>query len=128
MISESFCYGAQCKYYLSYKCNNIEDLNNILKTYKYNIGNGIDVVVIKDDNNIIKNSNIDAYIYNKIYIEKNNEYNEMVFSMDNYYFNYYFKNIYIPDHKEIKLKPNEYIYADNSIELHKGNYEIKSLS
>ena len=48
--------------------------------------------------------------------------------MDNYYFNYYFKNIYIPDHKEIKLKPNEYIYADNSIELHKGNYEIKSLS
>ena len=70
MISESFCYGAQCKYYLSYKCNNIEDLNNILKTYKYNIGNGIDVVVIKDDNNIIKNSNIDAYIYNKIYIEK----------------------------------------------------------
>ena len=36
--------------------------------------------------------------------------------------------IYIPDHKEIKLKPNEYIYADNSIELHKGNYEIKSLS
>ena len=94
MISESFCYGAQCKYYLSYKCNNIEDLNNILKTYKYNIGNGIDVVVIKDDNNIIKNSNIDAYIYNKIYIEKNNEYNGMVFSMDNYYFNYYFKNIY----------------------------------
>ena len=128
MISESFCYGAQCKYYLSYKCNNIEDLNNILKTYKYNIGNGIDVVVIKDDNNIIKNSNIDAYIYNKIYIEKNNEYNEMVFSLDNYYFNYYFKNTYIPDHKEIKLKPNEYIYADNSIELHKGNYEIKSLS
>ena len=62
MISESFCYGAQRKYYLSYKCNNIEDLNNILKTYKYNIGNGIDVVVIKDDNNIIKNSNIDAYI------------------------------------------------------------------
>ena len=50
------------------------------------------------------------HIYNKIYIEKNNEYNEMVFSMDNYYFNYYFKNIYIPDHKEIKLKPNEYIY------------------
>ena len=124
MISESFCYGDQCKYYLSYKCNNIEDLNNILKTYKYNIGNGIDVVVIKDDNNMIKNSNIDAYIYNKIYIEKNNEYNGMVFSMDNYYF----KNIFIPDHKEIKLKPNEYIYADNSIELHKGNYEIKSLS
>ena len=68
------------------------------------------------------------HIYNKIYIEKNNEYNEIVFSMDNYYFNYYFKNIYIPDHKEIKLKPNEYIYTDNSIELHKGNYEIKSLS
>ena len=64
------------------------------------------------------------HIYNKIYIEKNNEYNGMLFSMDNYYF----KNIYIPDHKEIKLKPNEYIYADNSIELHKGNYEIKSLS
>ena len=65
------------------------------------------------------------HIYNKIYIEKNNEYNEMrVFSMDNDYF----KNIFIPDHKEIKLKPNEYIYADNSIELHKGNYEIKSLS
>ena len=64
------------------------------------------------------------HIYNKIYIEKNNEYNGMQFSMDNNYF----KNIFIPDHKEIKLKPNEYIYADNSIELHKGNYEIKSLS
>ena len=65
---------------------------------------------------------MDIYIK---YIEKNNEYNGMRgCSMDNDYF----KNIFIPDHKEIKLKPNEYIYADNSIELHKGNYEIKSLS
>ena len=124
MISESFCYESQCKYYLSYKCNNIEDLNNILKAYKYNIGNGVDIIVIKDDNNIIKNSNIDAYIYNKIYIEKNNEYNGIwVYSMDNNYF----KNIFMTDHKEIKLKPNEYIYADNSIELHKGNYEIRNI-
>jgi len=127
IISESFDYNT-FEYYVVYECNNINDYNNILKLYKYNLGNGIRYVLIKDNKNIFKNNFNDPYytykymfLYDKPYLI--NDTCQDIFGIG--------KNGYLEDVKqhwnEICLNTNEYVYSVSSIELNKGNYTIKTI-
>lgn len=127
IISKSFNDGKK-EYYVVYNCNTMDDYHNILKLYKYNIGNGIRYILIKDNNNIFKhNFNDDCYIYKYLFL-----YNYPYIINDSCYDMFDIaKNDYLGEVKkygyEIELKTNEYVYTDNSIELNKGNYIIKTI-
>ena len=127
IISKSFNEGL-LEYYVVYNCETINDYNNILKLYKYNLGNGIRYVLINDINNIFADK----------FYDNNYEY-KYLFLYDSPYLindtcNDFFdiaKTNYLEEIKKygvkIELNTNEYIYADSSIELNKGNYIIKSI-
>ena len=127
IISKSFDFG-KIEYYVVYECNTIDDYNNILKLYKYNLGNGIRYILIKDNNDIFKqNLNDEQYTYKYLFLyDKPYIINETCHDMFDLA-----KTDYLGEVKkygyEIKLKSNEYVYADNSIELNKCNYIIKTI-
>ncbi len=125
LISESFDYGQCSNCYILYNCNNEDDFNNIMKTYPYNVGNGIDFIFINNEDKFIKYFNNivkeDLCTYQNIF-----SYND--YSIRNHVtLNWNVDNIKTNGYK-IKLNKNEYLYADSSIELYKGNYEIRRLS
>ena len=127
IISKSFNEGL-LEYYVVYNCETINDYNNILKLYKYNLGNGIRYVLINDINNIFADKFYDnnyeykyLFLYDSPYLINNtcNDFFDIA------------KTNYLEEIKKygvkIELNTNEYIYADSSIELNKGNYIIKSI-
>lgn len=125
MISTSFKNDNK-QYCVIYNCYSYDDYKNILKLYPYNIGNGIDYVFIKDHNNIFLTH------YNK------DNYNSTEFRQLNLYENNNnLNNIYKieediielikEDNVFIDLNNNEYIYANNSINLHNDKYIIQSI-
>ena len=124
LISDSFDYGQCSNCYILYNCNNEDDFNNIMKTYTYNVGNGIDFIFINNEDKFIKYFNNivkeDLCTYQNIF-----SYND--YSIRNHVtLNWNVDNIKTNGYK-IKLNKNEYVYADSSIELHKGNYIIKTI-
>ena len=124
LISDSFDYGQCSNCYILYNCNNEDDFNNIMKTYTYNVGNGIDFIFINNEDKFIKYFNNivkeDLCTYQNIF-----SYND--YSIRNHaMLNWNVDNIKTNGYK-IKLNKNEYVYADSSIELHKGNYIIKTI-
>ena len=122
VISESFEHGKESNYYILYKCNSINDCINIIKTYSYNVGNGINYIFVKNGKQFVKyvnelNINLDNYPY--IYSYDDN-------SIIHYFppgYNYYNAK----NGNKIELNSNEYVYSENSIELEKGNYIIKTI-
>ena len=128
IISKSFNEGL-LEYYVVYNCENIDDYNNILKLYKYNLGNGIRYVLINDVNNIFADN----------FYDKNYEYKYLFL----YNFPYLIndtcndcfdiaKTNYLEEIKKygvkIELNTNEYVYSESSIELNKENYIIDNIN
>ena len=95
-----------------------------LKEYRLFVGNGIDFIFINNEDKFIKYFNNivkeDLCAYQNIF-----SYND--YSIRNHEtLNWNVDNIKTNGYK-IKLNKNEYVYADSSIELHKGNYIIKTI-
>lgn len=120
IISESFESGNIVKSYVSYDCNSIDDYFNIIKMYKYNIGNGVKLMIINDPNNITEN--IREPIYNNLCVKTNDKFIRLGWFCDEEHEYEYIVNNY----NHIKLNSNQYIYT-NSIEFNKGNYIIKTI-
>ena len=122
IVRKSFECGKESNYYILYNCNNINDCINIIKTYSYNVGNGINYIFVNNGKQFIKyvnelNINLDNYPYIYSYDD-----NSIVNNLAPGYNYYNAKN-----GNKIELNSNEYVYSENSIELEKGNYIIKTI-
>ena len=121
IIAESFESGNIVQSYVLYDCNSIDDYYKILKMYKYNIGNGVKLIIINDPNNITQS--VREHIYNNLCVKTNDKFVRLgLFCKNEYEYEYIINN-----YKQIKLDLNQYIYAENSIEFNKGNYIIKTI-
>ena len=109
-------------YFICYECNSIDDYNNILKTYKYSVGNGVNFTafLIYDHINIFKKTKNTEYFLLNINNGENWIRNDKIYNGN--YIKFLCKH-----RKKIVLKPNEYINTQSSIEFNKGNYIIKQI-
>ena len=115
--------------YIVYTCNTYEDFENILNVYKYNIGNGIKNVLVKDPYNIFRNNYFNGkYDYNEyqrlfMYQDNNSTKRWMCKEIDNEVENEIKKYDTI-----FNLNSNEYIKTNNSIDFYTNqNYLIEKI-